>query len=43
MATNTRLIADRYNQDDLQKRFINALNTMTSGQVVRVPGGVSTV
>lgn len=40
MATNTGLIADRYNQDDLQKGFINALNTMTGGQVVPLPGGV---
>ena len=40
MATNTDLIADRYNQDDLQKGFINALNTMTGGQVVPLPGGV---
>jgi uncharacterized protein GlcG (DUF336 family) len=40
MATNSGLIADRYNQDDLQKGFINALNTMTGGQVVPLPGGV---
>jgi uncharacterized protein GlcG (DUF336 family) len=40
MATNTGLISDRYNQDDLQKGFINALNTMTGGQVVPLPGGV---
>lgn len=40
MATNTGLIADRYNQDDLQKGFINALNAMTGGQVVPLPGGV---
>lgn len=40
MATNTGLIADRYNQDDLQKGFINALNSMTGGQVVPLPGGV---
>jgi len=40
MATNTGLIADRYNQDDLQKGFINALNTMTGGRVVPLPGGV---
>ena len=40
MATNTGLIADRYNQDDLQKGFINALNTMTGGQVMPLPGGV---
>ena len=40
MATNTGLIADRYNQDDLQKGFINALNAMTGGQVVPLPGGI---
>ena len=40
MAMNTDLIADRYDQDDLQKGFINALNTMTGGQVVPLPGGV---
>lgn len=40
MATNTALIADRYSQDDLQKGFINALNTMTGGQVLPLPGGV---
>ncbi|MFT5597761.1 MAG: hypothetical protein ACI9V8_000883 [Urechidicola sp.] len=40
MATNTSLIADRYSQDDLQKGFINALNTMTNGQVIPLPGGV---
>ena len=40
MASNTGLIADRYNQDDLQRGFINALNAMTGGQVVPLPGGV---
>ena len=40
MSTNTGLIADRYKQDDSQKGFINALNSMTGGQVVPLPGGV---
>ena len=40
MAANTDQIADRYSQDDLQKGFINALNTMTGGQVVPLAGGV---
>ncbi len=40
MASNTGLIADRYNQDDLQRGFINALNAMTGGQIVPLPGGV---
>ena len=40
MALNSALIADRYNQDDLQRGFINALNSMTDGRVVPLPGGV---
>lgn len=40
MASNSGLIADRYQQDDLQRGFINALNAMTGGQVVPLPGGV---
>lgn len=40
MASNTASIADRYNQDDLQRGFINALNTMTDGRVIPLPGGV---
>ena len=40
MGSNSGLIADRYEQDDLQRGFINALNAMTSGQVVPLPGGV---
>lgn len=40
MATNTSGIAERYNQDDLQRGFINALNALTAGQVVPLPGGV---
>ena len=40
MAVNSASIAERYNQDDLQKGFINALNTMTEGRVVPLPGGV---
>lgn len=40
MATNSERIAERYNQDDLQRGFINALNAMTGGRVVPLPGGV---
>jgi len=40
MGSNTGLIANRYNQDDLQRGFINALNAMTAGQVVPLPGGM---
>ncbi len=40
MATNSATIADRYNQDDLQRGFIDALNSMTAGRVIPLPGGV---
>ena len=40
MATNSDTIAERYNQDDQQRGFINALNAMTSGQLIPLPGGV---
>lgn len=40
MATNSGLIAERYQRDELQRGFITALNAMTGGQVVPLPGGV---
>ena len=40
MASNTNAIAERYNQDDQQRGFINALNAMTGGQLIPLPGGV---
>ena len=40
MACNTDLLAERFNQDDLQKGFINSLNAMTGGKIVPLPGGV---
>ena len=40
LASNTDKIAERYEQDALQRGFINALNTMTGGQVIPLPGGV---
>lgn len=40
MATNSDIIAERYNQDDQQRGFINALNAMTGGQLIPLPGGV---
>jgi uncharacterized protein GlcG (DUF336 family) len=40
MASNTDKIAERYEQDALQRGFINALNAMTGGQVIPLPGGV---
>ena len=40
MASNTDALADRYNKDEQQRGFINALNAMTSGSVIPLPGGV---
>ena len=40
MGSNSDKIAQRYNQDDLQRGFINALNAMTGGQLIPLPGGV---
>jgi uncharacterized protein GlcG (DUF336 family) len=40
MACNTDLLAERYNQDELQKGFIDALNAMTGGRIIPLPGGV---
>ena len=40
MGSNSDTFADRYNQDDLQRGFINAVNAMTGGQLIPLPGGV---
>lgn len=40
MACNTDQLADRYNHDALQQGFINALNGMTDGKIIPLPGGV---
>ena len=40
MACNTDLIAERYNQDAQQQGFIDALNSMTDGKIIPLPGGV---
>jgi uncharacterized protein GlcG (DUF336 family) len=40
MACNTDKLAERYEQDDLQKGFIDSLNAMTGGKIVPLPGGV---
>lgn len=40
MGTNSDNIAARYQKDDLQRGFITALNTMTAGQLIPLPGGV---
>ncbi len=40
MACDTDQLAERYNQDALQQGFINALNGMTDGKIIPLPGGV---
>ena len=40
LATDSRNIAERYEQDNLQKGFINALNAMSDGKLIPLPGGV---
>lgn len=40
LATDSSNIAQRYQQDTLQQGFINALNAMSGGQVVALPGGL---
>jgi len=40
MACNTDQLAERYNQDAQQQGFINALNGMTGGKIIPLPGGV---
>lgn len=40
MACNTDQLAERYNQDALQQGFIDALNAMTGGKIIALPGGV---
>jgi uncharacterized protein GlcG (DUF336 family) len=40
MACNTAQLADRYTQDEQQQGFINALNGMTGGRIIPLPGGV---
>ena len=40
LAENSRNIAERYEQDHLQRGFVNALNAMSDGGVVPLPGGV---
>ena len=40
MATDSDQLAERYLKDDQQKGFINALNAMTGGRIVPLPGGV---
>lgn len=40
LAIDSRDIAERYRQDDLQQGFINALNAMSGGGLIPLPGGV---
>ena len=40
LALNSGNIAERYEQDLLQQGFINALNAMTDGRLIPLPGGV---
>lgn len=40
LATDSRHIAQRYAQDALQQGFINALNAMSGGKLIPLPGGV---
>ena len=40
MACNTDQLAERYSQGELQQGFIDALNAMTGGKLIPLPGGV---
>lgn len=40
MATNSRALAERLDQDHQQRGFVQALNAMTAGRIVALPGGV---
>lgn len=40
MACDSDQLAERYSQDELQKGFIDALNAMTGGRIIPLPGGV---
>ena len=40
LAVDSRIIAERYRQDDLQRGFFNALNAMSDGGLIPLPGGV---
>ena len=40
LAEDSRRIGERYENDPLQRGFINALNTLSSGGLIPLPGGV---
>ena len=40
MGVDSQQIANRYTSDEQQRGFINALNSMTAGQLIPLPGGL---
>lgn len=40
LAEDSRRIAERYSGDELQRGFVNALNAMSGGGLIPLPGGV---
>lgn len=40
LGENSERIAARYQQNDQQRGFINALNAMTGGNLIPLPGGI---
>lgn len=40
MGVDSKQIASRYLKDDQQRGFINAVNAMSGGQLIPLPGGV---
>ena len=40
MGTDSRHLADRFTQDAQQQGFIQALNAMSGGRIITLPGGV---
>lgn len=40
LGTDSRHIAERFQQDDLQQGFLDALGAMSQGGVIPLPGGV---
>ena len=40
MSCNTDQLAERYTQGEQQQGFIDALNAMTGGKIIPLPGGV---
>lgn len=40
LGVDSRNFSERYQQDDIQRGFINALNAMSDGGLIPLPGGV---